>query len=161
MQIGKKMQEAFDEQINWEMWSANLYLQMAFWFRKEGWKGFAHWMYKQSAEETGHAMDMADFVLNRGGHPNVGAIKAVPTEWSDPKAVFEATYKHEQQVTELINKLADVADAEKDRASINFIDRYIDEQVEEERTALDILNLFLHRDDHAVALIDDKLATRE
>lgn len=161
MQISKKMQEAFDEQINWEMWSANLYLQMAFWFRKEGWKGFAHWMYKQSAEETGHAMDMAEFVLNRGGHPNVGAIKAVPTEWSGPKAVFEATYKHEQQVTELINKLADVADAEKDRASINFIDRYIDEQVQEEQTALDILNLFLHRDDHAVALIDDKLATRE
>ena len=82
-------------------------------------------------------------------------------KWSDPKAVFEATYKHEQQVTELINKLADVADAEKDRASINFIDRYIDEQVQEEQTALDILNLFLHRDDHAVALIDDKLATRE
>ena len=54
-----------------------------------------------------------------------------------------------------------VADAEKDRASINFIDRYIDEQVQEEQTALDILNLFLHRDDHAVALIDDKLATRE
>ena len=161
MQISKKMQEAFDEQINWEMWSANLYLQMAFWFRKEGWKGFAHWMYKQSTEETGHAMDMAEFVLNRGGHPNVGAIKAVPTEWSDPKAVFEATYKHEQQVTELINKLADVADAEKDRASINFIDRYIDEQVQEEQTALDILNLFLHSDGHAVALIDDKLATRE
>lgn len=80
MQISKKMQEAFDEQINWEMWSANLYLQMAFWFRKEGWKGFAHWMYKQSAEETGHAMDMAEYVLNRGGHPNVKAIKEVPTE---------------------------------------------------------------------------------
>lgn len=162
MQISKKMQEAFDEQINWEMWSANLYLQMAFWFRKEGWKGFAHWMYKQSAEETGHAMDMAEYVLNRGGHPNVKAIKEVPTEWkADPKAVFEATYQHEQKVTELINKLADVADAEKDRASINFVDRYIDEQVQEEQNAKDILNLFLHRDGHAVAQIDDKLGTRE
>jgi ferritin len=161
MQISKKMQEAFDEQINWEMWSANLYLQMAFWFRKEGWKGFAHWMYKQSAEETGHAMDMAEYVLNRGGHPSVMAIKEVPTEWTDPKAVFEAAYKHEQKVTELINKLADVAEAEKDRASINFVDRYIDEQVQEEQTAKDILNLFLHRDGHAVAQIDDKLGTRE
>lgn len=64
-------------------------------------------------------------------------------------------------MTELINKLADVADAEKDRASINFVDRYIDEQVQEEQNAKDILNLFLHRDGHAVAQIDDKLGTRE
>lgn len=161
MQISKKMQDAFSAQINAEMWSANLYLQMAFWFRKEGWKGFAHWMYKQSAEETGHAMDMAEFVLNRGGSPEVRAVEKVPTEWADPKTVFEAAYAHEQKVSSLIDNLAEVAEQEKDRASANFIDRYIDEQVQEEQTALDILNLFRHRDGHAVAQIDDKLAARQ
>lgn len=160
MTISKKMQDAFSAQITAELWSSNIYLEMAFWFRSQGWKGFANWMYKQSDEEKGHAMDMAEFVLNRGGKPTVSAIDAVPTDFAGPKEVFEYTYKHEQLVTDLINKLADVAEEEKDRASMNFIDRYIDEQVQEEQNAKDILDLFNHRDGHAVAQIDDKLGTR-
>lgn len=161
MKISKKMQDAFDAQITAELWSSNIYLEMAFWFRSQGWKGFANWMYKQSDEEKGHAMDMAEFVLNRGGKPTLTAIDAVPTEYKDVQAVFEATYKHEQYVTELINKLADVADEEKDRASQNFVDRYIDEQVQEEQNAKDILDLIHHHDGHMLTKVDEQLGARQ
>lgn len=160
MDINKTMQDAFNAQISHELYSSSLYLQMAFWFRKEGWKGFAAWMAKQSDEEKRHAMDMADFVLNRGGEVKLTAIEAVPTEWSSPKEVFEATMEHEKHISLLIDKLAEVADEQKDRAASNFCDKYVDEQVEEERSIRDILNLFRHRDGHTIANIDDILGTR-
>lgn len=161
MDITKKMQDAFNAQINRELYSANLYQEMAFWFSKEGWNGFATWMTKQSAEEKDHALRMAEFVLERGGEAHVGAIEAPEANFSDPKQVFELTMEHEKKVTELIDKLADTADAEHDRASANFIDTFIAEQVQEEKSVRDILNLFRHRDGHTVANIDDILGRRE
>ncbi|EGC20225.1 ferritin [Prevotella multiformis] len=161
MNMTKKMQDAFNAQIAAEMWSSNLYLQMAFWFRKEGWKGFSSWMFKQSEEERQHAMDMAQFVLRRGGEVCLTAIEAVKTSWADAKEAFVDTLAHEQNVTGLINRLADVADEEKDRASQNFIAKYIDEQVEEERNVQDILDSFAHLSSHAVAHIDSHLAQRQ
>lgn len=160
MDINKKMEDAFNKQITMELYSSHLYLAMAFWFRKEGWKGFANWMLKQSEEEKSHALEMANFVLDRGGTALISSIDAVKSEYKDPKDVFEAAMKHEKQTTEYINKLADVADEEHDRAAINFIDKFIDEQVEEEKVVRDILNLFRHRDGHTVAEIDDILGNR-
>lgn len=161
MDINAKMQKAFSDQITAEMYSSNLYLQMAWWFRKEGWKGFASWMLKQSDEEKGHAMDMANFVLNRGGEVKLGDIETVPTEYAEPKEVFEKTMEHEKHVTELIHVLADLADEEHDRASANFLSKYVDEQVEEETNCRDILNLFRHRDGHHIAGIDALLGERK
>lgn len=161
MNISQRMQDAFNKQIVAELWSSNIYLQMAFWFRKEGWKGFASWMYKQAEEEKQHAMDMSNFVLMRGGEVKLTAIDVVKTNWKDAKEIFIDTLAHEQNVTEMINVLADVADEEKDRASQNFIDKYIDEQVEEERNVQDILDSFEHQSNHAVAHIDKELSKRQ
>ncbi|MBF1406968.1 MAG: ferritin [Prevotella histicola] len=161
MNISQRMQDAFNKQIVAELWSSNIYLQMAFWFRKEGWKGFANWMYKQAEEEKQHAMDISNFVLMRGGEVKLTAIDAVKTSWKDAKEIFIDTLAHEQNVTEMINVLADVADEEKDRASQNFIDKYIDEQVEEERNVQDILDSFEHQSNHAVAHIDKELSKRQ
>ena len=162
MEISKKMQDAFNAQIKLEFFSANLYLQMAFWFRKEGWKGFANWMYKQNEEERQHALDMAKFVLDRGGVPVLTAIDAVPTEYESPKDAFEKTLEHEREVSAAIDKLADVADEEHDRAAANFIAKYVDEQVEEEKNVRDILDVFRHRagQAHAMTKIDDMLGAR-
>ena len=115
MDISVKMQKAFNDQIIAELWSSNLYLGMAFWFRKEGWKGLAGWMYKQAQEENEHALDMANFVLNRGGEVKVGAIDAVPSNWTDPKNVFEETLKHEQYVTCLLYTSPSPRDVEESR----------------------------------------------
>lgn len=155
MNISKKMQDAFNAQITAELYSSNIYLNMAFWLRKEGWKGFANWMFKQSDEEKEHALDMANFVLDRGGEVFVDTIDKPKGGFKDPKEVFEMTLAHEQWVTEKINELADVADELNDRASANFVGKYIDEQVEEEKSVRDILNLFRHRDGNTVATIDD------
>ena len=106
-------------------------------------------------------MDMAQFVLHRGGEVLLTSIDAVKTSWTNAKEAFVDTLAHEQKVTELINQLADVADEEKDRASQNFIAKYIDEQVEEERNVQDILDSFSHLSFHAVAHIDSKLEQRQ
>ncbi len=161
MDINKRMQDAFNKQITAELYSSHLYLSMAFWFRKEGWKGFAAWMLKQSAEEKAHALDMANFVLDRGGVAEIASIDAVESEYESPKDVFEKAMAHEKLVTEYINKLADIAEEEHDRAAMNFIDKYIAEQVEEEKTLRDVLNLFRHRDGHTIANIDDILGERQ
>ena len=161
MDINKKMQDAFNAQIKEEMYSSNLYLQMAFWFRKQGWQGFANWMYKQSEEERHHGMDMANFVLSRGGEVLLTDIPAVKTEWNDPQNVFEEAMAHEQHVTDLICKLANLADEENDRASANFCDKNVEEQVEEEASVRDILNQFRHREECAIPHIDEMIGTRE
>ncbi len=155
MDINQKLQDAFNAQIKEELYSSNLYLQMAFWCRKEGWKGFATWMAKQSDEEKGHAMDMANFVLDRGGEVLLTDLPSVKTSWKDPKDMFEQAMKHEKHISALIDKLGEVADGERDRAASNFVDKYVDEQVEEEKNCRDILNLFRHRDGNTVATIDD------
>lgn len=161
MDINKKMQDAFNAQIIAELYSSNLYLQMAFWFRKEGWKGFANWMFRQSDEEKEHALDMANFVLNRGGEVKLTAIDAVPTDFESPKQIFESAMEHEKKVSDLIARLADLADDEHDHASSNFMGKYVDEQVEEEASVREILNLFRHRDGNTVANIDDIVGGKE
>ena len=106
-------------------------------------------------------MDMANFVLNRGGAVKIGTIEAVPNDYKEPREVFEKTMEHEKHVSELIHALAELAEDEHDRASVNFADKYIDEQVQEETSVRDILNLFRHRDGHTVATIDDIVGQRE
>lgn len=76
----RKLQKAINEQITAEMWSSNLYLAMSFYFEKEGFSGFAHWMKKQSQEEMGHAYAMADYIIKRGGTAIVDKIDVVP-QW--------------------------------------------------------------------------------
>lgn len=154
MGINKKMQDAFNAQIKEELYSSHLYLQMAFWFRKEGWNGFAGWMTKQSHEEKEHAMDMADFVVNRGGEVLLTEIPAVQTSWDSPLDVFEKAMAHERHISNQIEKLADVADEEKDRAAANFCAKYVDEQVEEEKNMRDIQMLFKHVGGNSIGIID-------
>ena len=93
--ISEKLQNAINEQITAEMWSANLYLSMSFYFEKEGFSGFANWMKKQSQEEMGHAYAMADYIIKRGGAAKVDKIDVVPNGWGTPLEVFEHVYKHE------------------------------------------------------------------
>ena len=117
--ISEKLQKAINEQITAEMWSSNLYLAMSFYFEKEGFSGFAHWMKKQSQEEMGHAYAMADYIIKRGGTAIVDKIDVVPNGWGTPLEVFEHVYKHECHVSALVDKLVDVASiAEKEERGL-------------------------------------------
>ena len=133
--LSEKMQGALNAQINAEYYSSYLYLSMAAHCQAINLEGFASWLRIQADEEMIHAMKIYDFVLERGGRVDLTAIEAPPTEWESPLAIFEATYAHEQYVTERINKLVDLAIAESDHATNAFLQWFVNEQVEEEASA--------------------------
>jgi ferritin len=137
--IGKKMEVALNEQINAELYSSYLYLSMSAYFESLNLRGFAHWMRVQAQEEEGHALKIYDHIIERGGRVTLGALEAPPTEWDSPLAVFEQVYSHEQKVTGLINELVDLAASENDHATRSFLQWFVDEQVEEEDSANQVL----------------------
>lgn len=142
------------------MHSANLYLSMAFHLEKEGYGGFAHWMKKQHAEELEHAFALASYVIKRGGTAKVSPIEGVPASWGSPLEIMEEVYKHECHVSELINKLVDLASAEKDKASQDFLWGFVREQVEEEATAQSLIDMIKKAGEAGLFFIDSKLAAR-
>lgn len=133
--IGKKMQDALNEQINAELYSAYLYLSMVAYFESVNLPGFANWMRVQTQEELTHAMKIYDYVNERGGRVTLKSIAEPPTEWKSPLAAFEDAYKHEQKVTGLINDLVNLAIEEKDHVANMFLQWFVNEQVEEENNA--------------------------
>ena len=130
--ISEKMQTAFCEQINKELYSEYLYLSMKAYFLNLNLNGFATWMDVQVQEEHAHAMGMFDYVIERGGKVELLAIDKPETNWSSPLDVFKAVLAHEEYVTSRINALMDVAEETKDRAATIFLNWYLKEQVEEE-----------------------------
>ncbi len=162
MSIDKKMEKAINEQINAEMHSAYLYLSMASWFEEKSLNGFAHWMKSQYMEETMHAMKFYNFLNERGGRVLLSPIKEVRTEWKDQVEVFEEVIAHEALVTSLINKLVRLARELDDYASDSFLSWYVDEQVEEEATAAEILQKLklIANDGMGILQMDTELAAR-
>lgn len=160
--ISKEMEKAFNEQINAELYSEYLYLSMQAYFSRLNLQGFVNWFTVQVQEEHAHAMGMFDYVHERGGEVKLMAIDAPQTDWASPLACFEQVLEHEKFVTSKINALMDVAENEKDRAALSFLDWYLKEQVEEESNVGGVLaTLQLIKDDaNALLLLDKDLATR-
>ena len=117
----EKLQNALNEQITAELWSANLYLSMSFYLEREGFSGMARWMQKQSAEETGHAYAIAGYMIKREATPKVDKVDVVPQGWGNPVEVFEHALEHEKHVSRLIDELVQVASEEKDNATQDFL----------------------------------------
>jgi len=130
--LSKKIENAINKQINAELWSAYLYLSMSAYFESINLGGFANWMRVQAQEEVGHAMRFYKQVVERRGRVTVSAITAPSINWKSPLNAFEDAFKHEQKVTGMIDNLATMAVAEKDYATANMLQWFIDEQVEEE-----------------------------
>jgi len=133
--LKKKIEQAFNDQINAELASAYLYLSMSAYLESVNLGGMANWMRVQAQEETAHAMKFFAFVNERGGRVLLGPIEKPAETWDSPKAVFEAVYTHECKVTGMINKLVDLAQAESDHAANAFLQWFVNEQVEEEASA--------------------------
>lgn len=156
-----KIEKAFNDQINWEMYSGYIYLAMASYFSDKGLSGFARWMKNQAGEELFHAMKMYDYVNERGGRAVLKEIGAPPKEWKSSLDAFETALEHEQGVTERINKMMDLAIKEKDHASASFLQWYVDEQVEEEDSVGEIVaKLKLIGDGGAAYMLDKELGAR-
>ena len=133
------VQEALNEQIKNELYSAYLYLSMAAYLESVNFKGFAHWMRVQHDEEVTHAMKFFDYVYDRGGRVTLKPIDQPPAEFASVIDVFQKTLAHEQHVTGLIGGLLETAAQEKDYATQAFLQWFVNEQVEEEKNATDLL----------------------
>jgi ferritin len=158
----KRLQKSFNEQIKNEMYSAYLYLAMAAYFESINLEGFSHWMKVQVKEEMGHVMRIFDFLNDRGVRVILDSIPKPPAEFSSPESVFKAVLEHERKITGLINRLYGLAKELKDNSSCVFLQWFITEQVEEEKTATKILETLKAIGKQPVALImfDRELAKR-
>ena len=160
--INKKLEDAINSQINAELHSAYIYLSMSSYFESENLPGFANWMKIQFEEEQFHAFKMFNYLVERGGRPILTKIEGPQTDWDGTIDVFEATLAHEQLITSLINNLADVAQEEKDRAALAFLQWFIEEQVEEEANVEAILGQlkFIDGKGHGILMLDRELGAR-
>ena len=137
--ISKKMEDAINEQVTAEIYSAHLYLSMSAYLDSIDLPGFASWMKIQYQEEISHAFKMFNYIIERDGRARVSQIDEPQFEWNSALDVFQAAYAHEQKVTGLINNLVDIALEEKDHASHIFLQWFVNEQVEEESTAKGVI----------------------
>ena len=160
--LSVKMQDALNAQINAEMWSAYLYLSMSMAAADKGLKGMANWFAVQFKEEQDHAQIIINYILSRGGRVLLAPIDAVETEWEAPIDMFEQTLTHEQKVTSMINDLYNLAIEEKDHATRSMLTWFVDEQVEEEDSAREIIDQLRMIDCNKLGLymIDKEMATR-
>jgi ferritin len=162
MELSKKMQDALNEQIKEELASAYIYLSMAAYCESINLGGFANWMVAQSNEEMSHAMKFYGYIHDRGGRVVLEAIDKPATEFGGPTDVFEKTLAHEQYITGRIHNLYAMAAAENDYASLGILQWFVDEQVEEEKSAGDILEMLKMVGDkgHGLIMLDRQLAQR-
>ena len=160
--LSKAMQNAINEQIKNELYSAYLYLSMAAYSEAANLPGFAHWMRVQSREEVEHAMKFFDFVNERGGRVVLQAIDQPPVEFESPLDVFEKTLEHERKVTAMIHRLYELALKENDYPAQVMLHWFIEEQVEEEDGATRILETLkrIGEEGQALVMLDRELGGR-
>jgi ferritin len=156
------VREAMEGQIRHEFYAAYLYLSMAGSFEAANLTGFAHWMRHQAKEETEHAMKFFDFLLDRGEQVRLGAIDAPPYAFRSPLDTFEQALEHEKEVTSLIHDLYDLAVREQDYPAQVLLNWFVTEQVEEEKSATEIVERLrmAGEDGAALLLLDRELGER-
>ncbi|MCX6090046.1 MAG: ferritin [Atribacterota bacterium] len=161
--MSKKMEEAINEQINKEFYSAYLYLAMAAKAESINLKGTAQWLKVQYREELGHGMKFYEFMNDRGSKVVVKAIEQPPVEFASVLDIFQQTLEHERKVTALINALYDLAVKDRDYAAMVELQWFINEQVEEEKNATEIVETLKMVGDKGAGLVmlDRELGKRE
>jgi ferritin len=160
--LSQQLQDAINEQINAELWSAYLYLSMSMDAEAKGLTGVANWFYVQFKEENDHARIFMNYLNSRDVKVVLKPIAGVPTEWNGVLDMFRQTLEHERKVTAMINNLAAIAKGDNDFASVNRLVWFIDEQVEEESNARQLIaNAEAVEDNkYGMYMLDKDLATR-
>ena len=163
MKISKKIVAALNSQINKEFSSGYLYLSMSAYLEANNLLGFANWMKLQAKEEESHGFKIYNFILERGGEIDLLGIEKPKSDWKSPLEIFKATYEHELKITEAIYNLVEIAKEEKDYATLEFLNWFVKEQVEEEANTSFILEkLELVKDNiGGLFIIDKELGMRK
>ncbi|MCX5794620.1 MAG: ferritin [Elusimicrobia bacterium] len=159
--LDKKLEQALNEQVVKEFYSAYLYLAMAGWFEEQVLPGMAKWMRVQAQEESCHALIFFNYLCEKGARPALGAVAAPPAKFKSTTDIFKAVLAHEQAVTASINGIADLALELRDHATKQALDWFVKEQVEEESSAEAILRKAQRLEgDKALFLLDQEAGTR-
>jgi len=161
--IGKRMQDAMNEQIKHELESAYLYLAMVAYFNAEGLDGMAAWMTAQTQEEVAHAMRFFSHINERGGRVELLPLAQPQKEWASPLEAFKAAYAHEQFITGTIDDLVKIAEEEKDNPAKIMLQWFVAEQVEEEDSTHKVVELLERIGDsgHGLVMVDRELGARQ
>ena len=137
--LDQKVAKLINEQINKEFYSAYLYLDFSIYYEDLGLDGFANWYNIQAQEERDHAMLMLQYLQNNGVKPVLDTVAKPDKELKDKLEVLKLALEHEQYVTSLINDIYEAALAVKDYRTMQFLDWFVKEQGEEEKTAEDLV----------------------
>jgi ferritin len=160
--MSRELYKAIKDQINAELWSAYLYLSMSMDCEAKGYKGIANWFYVQFQEEQDHARIFMNYLNSRGEKVVLLPIAEVKTEWDSVLDMYKDTLNHEKKVTAMIHNLAAIAQQDRDYASVNRIVWFIDEQVEEEEAAREMITTFeaVEGNKYGMYMLDKELAAR-
>ena len=158
--LSQKLHDAINAQINAELWSAYLYLAMSLDAENKGYKGVANWFYVQFQEEQAHARIFMNYLNSRDAKVTLLPIEEVPATWNSVLDMYKQTLEHEKKVTSLINNLAYIANEDRDFASINRLNWFIDEQVQEEESDRDMIATVEAVEDnkYGMYMLDNELA---
>ena len=161
--ISDRISQLLNEQYNKEVYSAHLYLAMCSYFLEQDLDGFAHFFRLQADEELMHATKQFDYVHEVDGKMTIGAIDAPRTDFSSMREAFELALEHEQEVTRSINNIVKAALEEGDFATHNFLQWFIQEQVEEESSMRSIIAKvkLAEGNNSAIFLLNEELMARK
>ena len=160
--LTKNVEEILVSQIQKEAYSSFLYLAMASWAEAEGIQGTSEWLYKQAEEEKGHMLKFIHYVNERGGRATIPAIQQPSMEFSNVHELFDKVLKHEEYITASINEIVGVCINEKDFTTQNWVQWFVNEQIEEEASVKAIKDKLKLLGDGNLYLFDkDILALRK
>ena len=161
--ISNEINEILNEQINKEFYSGYLYLSMSAKFKELGLFGFASWLRAQAKEEVEHGLKIFDYLINTDSFVTLKQINAPTYQCEGIISIFNIIYEHERSITESIMNVARLAETECDRTTLSFIDWFIEEQVEEEKSIKNIIKRLELFGENKVALyiMDKELSERK
>jgi len=160
--LNQALAKALNDQFNKELYASHLYLSISAYFEAQNLPGFAHWMRAQAAEEREHAERFYNYLVDRDARIRVGALEEPPAEFASPLKAFEAALEHEREITASINAIYDLAVKEKDYATQAFLDWFVTEQVEEEKSVKEVIDMLklMGESGHGLLVLDHKLSSR-
>ena len=160
--LSERLEQALNEQITFELYSSYTYLAMAAFCESSDLSGFSNFFRVQAKEELDHATKLYDYVFQKGGTVILGEIAKPKEKYENMLDVFETGLTHEREVTSRFYNLADIANEEREHATMSFLRWFIDEQVEEEDNFSTIIKKIKRCENNPAALylLDDELAAR-
>lgn len=160
--VSQKLIKALNDQFNYELLSAHYYIAMAAYCSEQDLDGFATFFKVQAEEERFHAMKFYDYVTEVGGRILITDIKNPQNNFTNITNVFKSALEHEEGVTKRVYNLMDLAQEEKEHATISFLSWFVDEQVEEEANMKAIIKRLerLGSDHHGLFVLDKELGAR-